>query len=763
MPGCTLETKTVEMARWSPVQSNAGTSNEMTENALIVFDLGGTWFRSALLVGNQLKAHRKEPAINYVAFPDLDIYALQRKLVDYLVDETRRLLSPNDIVSNAAVVSIGAALDGRTGRILNSGPLWGPQSRPFDLRRALGERLPWIEWQVVNDVTAALLRHVYEMDLHAASRVTLLTVSTGVAARTYDSASGAIPLDRFAGLQGEIGHNPVVFEFRARTHRLVCDCGGVNHLNAFSSGRGVVRVIRQLATSHFAEFRANGWNGGEQHCGDAEIVDWFSLSLARRRPLAIEILDAIIAPLAQTIVTMLATDPLIEKLILTGGVVRALSPYYVDALRAQLKRIGMYQVSELEPDFFDKLLVTGIDDDVSGLVGAGLSFRSRKTGKFSFAANGKTSWKVVADNHISYNIIQVEGLLDPANDALTRRCGENLGSRRRLVFIDARVAEIYGPAISDYFAERRYDVQIATLPGGEASKDINIALEICDKMDRFGLDRRNEPVIVFGGGVLLDLVGFAASLYRRGTPFVRVPTTLMGYIDAGVGIKTGVNYNGTKNKLGSYYAPGDVLLDRHFLRSVDLRHVRNGTAEIVKIGIIRDRRLFDLIDRHGERLIEEKFQDSVIAAKVLNLAIANMLDELAENLWEKNLERLMDFGHSFSPKFELLAEPQLLHGEAVAIDMALSTIIARRRRLLVSDAAERIVFLLVRLGLPVFHPVCGTEVMWEAIEAVKRHRGGYQRVSLPVAIGRGQFVNDITRNEVAEALSELSAWDGAKC
>merc|ERR1719424_515543 len=109
----------------------------------------------------------------------------------------------------------------------------------------------------------------------------------------------------------------------------------------------------------------------------------------------------------------------------------------------------------------------------------------------------------------------------------------------------------------------------------------------------------------------MDIVGFAASIYRRRTPYIRVPTTLMGYVDASVGAKSGVNFSGKKNKLGAYMPPALTLLDRSFLATLDQRQLSNGAAEIAKMALVKDPELYELLVEHGAELITHKFQDVI--------------------------------------------------------------------------------------------------------------------------------------------------------
>ena len=137
-------------------------------------------------------------------------------------------------------------------------------------------------------------------------------------------------------------------------------------------------------------------------------------------------------------------------------------------------------------------------------------------------------------------------------------------------------------------------------------------------------------MIAIGGGVCMDVVGFAASVYRRRTPYVRVPTTLMGYVDASVGAKSGVNFRAKKNKLGSYVPPALSILDASFFATLPRRHLSNGAAEVLKMALVKDAELFHLLHRHGRQLLAQRFQESARAdapsARALRLAIALMLE-----------------------------------------------------------------------------------------------------------------------------------------
>lgn len=150
----------------------------------------------------------------------------------------------------------------------------------------------------------------------------------------------------------------------------------------------------------------------------------------------------------------------------------------------------------------------------------------------------------------------------------------------------------------------------------------------------------------------------AACLYRRGVPFVRVPTTLLAIVDASVGVKNGIDYcccvtdETYKNRVGSFYAPSACLLDPAFIASQDARNISNGFGEILKLALVRSSDLFELLEAHGKKLVETKFEDetlkqSGVTSRIIDVSIQIMLEELGPNLWESKLDRCVDYGELF--------------------------------------------------------------------------------------------------------------------
>jgi 3-dehydroquinate synthetase/predicted NBD/HSP70 family sugar kinase len=732
-------------------------ANVPAGQSAIVFDIGGTWFRSGVLTAaGELRGVTRRPAFSVRNYPHLSFPELQDALVGYLLSEAARLRRQFPALAlESAGVSLGAALNAHSGVVLASGPLWGGESRPFDLTGELRVRDPETEWYVVNDVSAALLSYVADAPGDPARKLTLVTVSSGIACRTYDRSRETIPVDRVHGLQGEIGHVPVPFDFRGTPLRLRCDCGGMDHLGAFSSGRGIESLLGRLA-----ELRPEGWSGsllGTAEGGAAPGFPAFAAAVEAGDALALEVLDAATQPLARLLVHLLTFEPEVERIVLAGGVVESLGERYRESLLQNMQAVGMYLISEGEPGYFGARVRLGCREGMSGLRGAGVHALERRSRERVYL--GAQAWTVRGSQEIRYTVAESAGLLDPANPALLF-AGVPAGDpppARRYIVIDAGADAHHGARIRAYFDHHGVEYHAEVLETSEAEKTFEMVARVAAGMGEFGVARRSEPVLAIGGGVVLDIVGLAANLYRRGVPYVRVPTTLLALVDAAVGVKTGVNFLGKKNRLGTYYPPSLALLDRAFLATLDTRHVCNGLAEILKIALVKDRALFALLEANAEALVRGRLQGGEVADEVIRRAIEGMVRDLEPNLWEQVMERLVDFGHTFSPAVEMHALPGLLHGEAVAVDMAFCAVLSYGRSLLSAADRDRVLAVTRRLQLPVTDALCAPGFLWDALAETTRHRGGLQRLPLPAGIGAAVFVNDLTRAEVDAAARTLDA------
>ena len=362
--------------------------------------------------------------------------------------------------------------------------------------------------------------------------------------------------------------------------------------------------------------------------------------------------------------------------------------------------------------------------------------------------NETKSWRVTHQRPVEYEVTNCQNIFYPENEALV-----SIGKRentRRFVVVDSNVEKYFATQIRDYFSFHKVDARILVFPSGEKNKTVDNYLWVLRELDEFPIKRRDEPIIAIGGGVLTDIAGFVASSYRRGIPHIKAPTTLMGYVDASVGIKNGVNFNNNKNRLGSFEPPKKVFLDRNFLKTLPKRHILNGMCEMIKLAVIKDYSLFELLEAHGTSCIESKFQNE-ISASILDRSVGGMLEELQPNLFEDELARKVDFGHTFSYGLETHQGTELLHGEAVLIDILISSILAAARNLLSEQELNRIFGLVSKFGIILNDELVTPDLLWATLEERTYHRNGLQRVPLPQGLGGCAFVNNVKFEEIQSA------------
>jgi 3-dehydroquinate synthetase len=353
-----------------------------------------------------------------------------------------------------------------------------------------------------------------------------------------------------------------------------------------------------------------------------------------------------------------------------------------------------------------------------------------------------------AEPPVSYSVEIEEGLLDPGNGCLASLLP---GRPRVLALVDgypghpARLVREHLHRLTLRGVLAGAEVHVLRITS--ASKDMEAVLQVIRLAHAAGLGAR-DFLIAAGGGTLLDVVGFAAALYEGGLRYLRIPTTLVGMIDAGIGLKVGVNFAGHKNFLGAYHPPVACLCDLHFLETLPLDEIRCGLAEAVKIAIVRDAALFTRIEEDGGDLLARRRTPAVEA--ILSDSISLMLDELEKNPYEQDLRRLPDFGHEFGHTIEKLTGFRVRHGDAVAIGMALSSWLACSVGLLDRAGLDRILGLLLRLDLPVYHPCCEPAVLWrEMEEGVLPHKAGRLHLVVPRRIGEGDFIDDLEEISLA--------------
>lgn len=364
----------------------------------------------------------------------------------------------------------------------------------------------------------------------------------------------------------------------------------------------------------------------------------------------------------------------------------------------------------------------------------------RRGDSAALVADGDAQLMLQSNRAAVQQIVMSSGVLAPDNPTLA----DLVGARRALFVTTPSVDRLYGRALRAYISSvlERSDSEVFVLKVTEATKNLGSLDVLAAQASGMGLGR-DDPMVAVGGGVCSDVTGLCASLYRRGVPYIKVPTTLVGLVDAGIGTKHSVNHNGHKSLLGTFSAPEASLLDASFLATLPDRHLRTGLAEIFKMAVIDDRGLFELLEAHGEELVQSKLQaPQSVAAEVVKRSVSGMLYELSLNLYEQSRQRKVDFGHTFSPYVETTSKHRVLHGEAVAIDIAISAEIAASLGLLDADDLEVLLRALTNLGLPSYWAGIVASDMYASLESIRLHRSGSLHLVVPSGIGSCVFLED---------------------
>ena len=304
--------------------------------------------------------------------------------------------------------------------------------------------------------------------------------------------------------------------------------------------------------------------------------------------------------------------------------------------------------------------------------------------------------------------------------------------RRYIIISDSHLHGRYGETLLAAFRRRGLVADLISFPAGEGSKSRRVKEEIEDGIIGLGAGR-DAALVALGGGVVGDLVGFVAATFNRGVPYVQIPTTLIGMVDSAIGGKTGVNHPAGKNLLGAFHQPSAVYVDVDYLKSLPPRHFVSGMAEVVKCGVIGDRRLFHYLEAHLARVMR---RDPEVMSRIIESCVRLKGRVIADDPRESNRRKILNFGHTLGHALETLTGYRLHHGEAVSIGMVAEARIAARASLLAERAAERIVDLLVRLDLPTSLPrSIEPAAILEVAHRDKKARLGRIAYALPARIG----------------------------
>jgi 3-dehydroquinate synthase len=356
----------------------------------------------------------------------------------------------------------------------------------------------------------------------------------------------------------------------------------------------------------------------------------------------------------------------------------------------------------------------------------------------------------------SYDILIGPGLVDDAGAQIASR----IATPRAYIITDANVAPLLGDRLSASLNAAGIDHETIVLPAGEATKSFGPFENLLDDLLQRGVERAT-TLVALGGGVIGDITGFAASALLRGINYVQVPTTLLAQVDSSVGGKTAINARHGKNLIGAFYQPRLVLADTKTLDTLPQRELLAGYAETVKYGLIGDAEFYAWLEANGAALLSGDDSARIHAvARSCRMKAAIV----AEDEREQGRRALLNLGHTFAHALE--AETGfgdlLLHGEAVAIGMALAFDLSARLNLCSSDDAARVRRHLQAAGLPTYppgHPKGQWDVqrLISLIGADKKADQGRPVFVLARAIGDAFIARDVDLGDVEAVLGQAVA------
>ena len=340
------------------------------------------------------------------------------------------------------------------------------------------------------------------------------------------------------------------------------------------------------------------------------------------------------------------------------------------------------------------------------------------------------------------------------------------GTKQKIFFvIDSGVSDAHPTLVNNitnyfqHYADVTLIQECMIIPGGEAAKNNQLIFDnLMQAVDTHAIDRHSY-IAAIGGGAVLDLVGFVSAIAHRGIRHIRIPTTILSQNDSGVGVKNGINYFAKKNFLGCFSPPVAVFNDDTFLSTLCERNWRSGIAEAIKVALIKDAVFFNWIEEHTSSLVNRN-------KDVMNILIKRCAELHLEHIaggdpFEWGSSRPLDFGHWSAHKLEQLTHFALLHGEAVAMGIALDSLYSVYTCGFSEIEALRVIRVLQNLGFAITHPFMQVNTLdsplLKGLQEFREHLGGRLTIMLLTAIGHGVEVHEIDTHILQQAGEKLKS------
>jgi 3-dehydroquinate synthase len=317
------------------------------------------------------------------------------------------------------------------------------------------------------------------------------------------------------------------------------------------------------------------------------------------------------------------------------------------------------------------------------------------------------------------------------------------------VITDSHVRTLYGQQLMRSLAAQDARAWMLHVPAGEHSKNARVAFALQTHLLEKGI-RRDSIIVALGGGVVGDLAGYVAATILRGVKYIQVPTTLVAQVDSSVGGKVGIDHPLGKNLIGAFYQPAAVYIDPEVLATLPVEEFRNGLAEVVKIAVALDAKLFDKIESQARRITQ---QNVPLLTDLIVQAVRLKADVVMADAFDSGVRKMLNLGHTIGHALEAASNFKIKHGAAVAIGLAAESGIAVRMSLLDRRDGDRLIKVLRALRLPTKMPRISSKAKFmSALSIDKKSEGNSAKFVLLKAIGQTSIGVDVPARFIEELL-----------
>jgi 3-dehydroquinate synthase len=347
----------------------------------------------------------------------------------------------------------------------------------------------------------------------------------------------------------------------------------------------------------------------------------------------------------------------------------------------------------------------------------------------------------------SYDILIDTNLLSKIpSDLKKNKIGD-----KYLIITDSNIKDLFGKDLLKSMKKEGLDTAIISFKSGEQSKNLHVFEELIEKAHNLKLDRRS-VILALGGGVVGDIAGFVAATYMRGISYIQIPTSLLAMVDSSIGGKVAVDLPKGKNTVGNFHQPKKVYIDVSLLKNLPKKELITGLSEIIKHALIRDKELFNFIDKNLNNIMDK---DEQTLKKLIkrNCEIKGEIVEKDEK--EAGLRKIVNYGHTIGHAIETLTNyKKYSHGEAIAIGMVVEGKIANKLGLLSKQELIKQNKLIEKAGLPTKLPNINTDQLITELKKDKKVVGGKIEFVLLERIGKANYGASAPNKIIQGAIGE---------